>query len=134
MTKRISRPTAIFLMIVTAYVTYYFHADITEVLVWTDQTIIQPYATLWTNLILALGIGSVCFMAGWGFWIVYEEWLRKNAEKLGFWMLFWAQLLCGVWVLVAFQWFWISLFDWFCAYVVLMTLADMETEKRWSKC
>jgi len=117
-------------MIVTAYVTYYFHADITEGLLYIDQTIIQPHATLLQNLILAVCIGFVCFMAGWGFWILYEEWLRKNGLKLTFWLFFWADLLCGVWLLVAFGMFWISLVDWVCAYIVLMILAGMETEKR----
>lgn len=130
MTQRISRSTAIFLMIVTAYITYYFHADITEGLVWTDQTIIQPHGQLLSNLILGVAIGFVCFMSGWGFWILYEEWLRKNGLKLGCWMVFWADLLCGVWGLVRFQMFCISLLLWLCAYVVLMVLADMETQKR----
>ena len=106
-------------MIVTAYVTYYFHADITKGLVWTDQTIIQPHGQLLSNLILGVAIGFVCFMGGW-----------KNGLKLGCWMVFWADLLFGVWVLVRFQMFCISLLFWFCAYVVLMVLADMETRKR----
>lgn len=130
MTQRISRSTAILLIIVTAYVTYYFHADITEVLVWTDQTIIKSHEQLLTNLILAVSIGFVCFMGGWGFWILYEEWLRKNMWKLGFWMLFWADLLFGVWLLVVFGLVWISLIDWVCAYVVLIILADLEAQKR----
>ena len=130
MTQRISRSTAILLMIVTAYVTYYFHADITEGLVWTDQTVIQPHGQLLSNFILGLGIGFVCVMTGWGFWILYEEWLRKNGLKVFFWMLFWADLLCGVWVLMVSQMFWVSLFNWLGAYIVFMVLADMETPKR----
>lgn len=122
--RKISRGTTAFLMLLTAWVVYYYHTDIGTALTWTDYNIIQPYGRLLIDLVVTAGVTMVIGFASWGFWITFG---KETSIKTALWLLVWTNLIFGCVVLVMGGWF-LTPLNWGLAYVVLMMLAQRTVE------
>ena len=122
MTSRIKKPTAIFLMIITAWFTYTCHADIT-----TFLNALKPHYAFLGNLML-IGFISLCvYASGSLLWTFKEDWLRKNAWDLLLWTCLWGNLIIGCWnVSCGFS---IGVVSWFLAYIMFLFLTSNHLER-----
>ena len=78
--KHFERSTTFFLLITTAYLTYYFHSEITAVLTYVDLNIIKPHEVVWKSLLLGIGIA---FFAVWiGVLLKWFWWEPRQERKL----------------------------------------------------